>query len=216
MERRQDTNARAVVVLMNNLHLWNHVDGVAPEDELLNPSEIGLLAAKDSCHALARLVEDYGDNHNELAIYVKEITEAVSSIQLLSWESIRVDRFSLTPPELYYEIVANAQAHLDRRDEEAARRRARLAGMPEAVPEAEGAANTTITQEAERQDDDDYARLLPEDRFQIDIDAEFKGFTAADGRVRGVKRPANWQRAVDLASEVLVSEMRTLLETGSG
>ena len=43
---------------------------------------------------------------------------------------------------------------------------------------------------------------------------EFKGFKAEDGTVRGVRKPANWQRAVDLASEVLVSEMRTLLETG--
>lgn len=30
--------------------------------------------------------------------------------------------------------------------------------------------------------------------------------------MRGVRKPANWQRAIHLASEVLVSEMRTLLE----
>ena len=30
--------------------------------------------------------------------------------------------------------------------------------------------------------------------------------------MRGVRKPANWQRAVHLASEVLVAEMRTLLE----
>ena len=61
-ERRQETNARAVAVLMNNLHLWNHVDGPAPGDELLNPSEIALLAAKDSCRALACLAEAHGSS----------------------------------------------------------------------------------------------------------------------------------------------------------
>lgn len=136
-ERRKDTNARAVRVLMSNLHLWTHVDGPAPQAELFSPSEIALLAARDCCGALARLADEHGDNRNELAVYVSEITAAVSSIQLLCWESIRVDRFSLTPPELYYGIVANAQAHLERRDEEAARRRARkkLSGrMTMAIP----------------------------------------------------------------------------------
>jgi len=84
--------------------------------------------------------------------------------------------------------------------------------MPDVVPEAAEALD--CTQEAEQQDDDGYVRLLPKDSFGIDIDAEFKGFTAEDGTVRGARKPANWQRAVDLASEVLVSEMRTLLETG--
>ena len=213
-ERRKDTNVRAVVVLMNNLHLWSHVDGPAPETELLDPSEVTLLAAKDCCSALAHLADEHGDNRNELAVYVSEITEAVSSIQLLSWESIRTDRFSLTPPELYYGIVANAQAHLERRDEEAARRRARLAEMPEAVPEVEAEVGEAVsaTQEDERQDDDGYTRIYTEDSFGLDIDKEFKGFTAEDGSVRGVRKPANWQRAVHLASEVLVAEMRTLLE----
>ena len=193
---------------MNNLHLWNHVDGPAPEDELRNPSEISLLAAKDSCRALACLAEAHGSSRNELATYVDEITEAVTSITLLSWESIRVDRFSLTPPELYYQIFSNARAHLERRDEEAARRRARLAEMPEALPEADDGA----AQEAERQDEAGYARLLPEDAYGVDPDLEFKGFKGEDGSQRGIRKPANWQRAVDLASEVLLSEMRTLLE----
>ena len=61
-ERRQETNTRAVAVLMNNLNLWNHVDGPAPEDELRNPSEISLLAAKDSCRALACLAEAHGSS----------------------------------------------------------------------------------------------------------------------------------------------------------
>jgi hypothetical protein len=170
-ERRLETNALAVGVLMNNLHLWNHVDGPLPEAELLNPSEIALLAAKDSCCALARLAEDYGDNRNEFDVFVTEITDAVASIQLVTWESIRVDRFSLTPPELYYGIVANAQAHLERRYEEAARRRARLAEMPEAVPDAE--AEAASAQGADEQDDVGvYTRVLPEDSYGLDIDAD--------------------------------------------
>ena len=201
---------------MNNLHLWNHVDGPAPEDELLNPSEIALLVANDCCQALDRMAEAYGTVKNELATYVEEITAAVNSIKLLSWESIRVDRFSLTPPELYYELVGNAQAHLARRDEEAARRRARLAGMPEMRPEDDEDDGAGDGQQAERQDELGYARLLPADRYGLDIDEEFGGFLTEEGQHKSQRKPANWQRAVDLASEVLLDEMHTLLETVYG
>ena len=94
-ERRQDMNKRAVMVLMDHLHLWNHVDGPAPEDELLEPSEIALLTARDCCHTLARIGEAHGSNQNELTTYVDEVKEAVASIQLLTWESIRVVWVSL-------------------------------------------------------------------------------------------------------------------------
>ncbi len=185
------------------------------EDELLNPSEISLLSARDCCQALARMAEEYGNKRNEIATYVDEITEAVASIQLLTWESIRVDRFSLTPPELYYEIVGNAQAHLERQAEETSRRSARLACMPEMVPEAEDEAGGAA-QQVERHDDVGDARLLPDDKYDIDIDRDFKGFVTDDGALRTVRKPANWNRAIHLASEVLLSEMRTLLETGDG
>ena len=83
--------------------------------------------------------------------------------------------------------------------------------MPEMLPEAEddegGAA-----QEVERHDDVGYARLLPDDKYDIDIDRDFKGFVTDDGALRSVRKPANWRRAIHLASEVLLSEMRTLLE----
>ena len=115
-ERRRETNQRAVDVLMNNRLLWSHVDG-PPEDELRDPSEIALLAAKDCCRALNSMAESHGTARNELATYVEEITAAVDSLKMMTWECIRVDRFSLTPPELYYALVGNAQAHLARRDE---------------------------------------------------------------------------------------------------
>ena len=98
----------------------------------------------------------------------------------------------------------------------AARRRARLAGMPEILPEGEEEEGATADQEAERHDDVGYVRLLPKDFYEIDIDEEFKGFKTEDGALRSIKKPANWQRAVDLASEVLLNEMRTLFETGDG
>jgi hypothetical protein len=212
MERRQETNKRAVDVLMNHLQIWNHVDGPPPEEELLDPSEIAILSAKDCCHALARMAEAHGSAKNELVTYVEEVTEAVASIQMLTWESIRVDRFSLTPPELYYDIVGNARSHLARRDEEAARRRARLADIPAMQPEGEADA-AGAEADAGRHDEAGYVRILPKDRYDIDIDREFKGFLKEDGEVRKVRKPLNWQRAVDLATEVLLNEMRALLET---
>ena len=129
---------------------------------------------------------------------------------MLSWESIRVDRFSLTPPELYYELVGNAQAHLARRDEEAARRRARLAEMPEMRPEDD---EDGREEQAERQDELGYARLLRADRYGLDIDQEFGGFLTEEDQLKSQRKPANWQRAIDLASEARLDEMHTLLET---
>ena len=89
-ERRQETNQRAVDVLMSNLHLWCHVDGPPPEEELRDPSEIALLAAKECCHALNLMAEAHGTAQNELATFVEEITGAVDSLKMLTWESIRV------------------------------------------------------------------------------------------------------------------------------
>jgi hypothetical protein len=204
---------------MNNKLLWSHVDGPSPEDELRDPSEIALLAAKDCCRALNSMAESHGTARNELATYVEEITAAVDSLKMMTWECIRVDRFSLTPPELYYALVGNAQAHLARRDEEAARRRVRLAGMPEMRPEEgeaggeEGDAGPENNQPAERCDDVGYSRLPPDDIHGLDIDREFGGFLKEDDQERSLRKPANWRRAIDLASEVLLDEMRTLLET---
>ena len=125
-ERRQHDNKRAVEVLMNNLHLWNHVDGAHPEEHLKEPGEATLLTAKECCEALARMVDEHGTVQNDLGTYVEEITLAISMIKRLDWESIRIDRFSLTPIELYYALVSNAKAHLTRQEEETARRQKRL------------------------------------------------------------------------------------------
>ena len=59
-ERRLDDNGRSVDVLLNNMHLWSHVDGPHPED-LRAPSEVALLEAKQCCEALARMAEAHGN-----------------------------------------------------------------------------------------------------------------------------------------------------------
>ena len=76
-----------------------HVDGPSPEDELVDPTELALLEAKHCCEALARMAEAHGSAQNELHVYVEEITKAVSAIKIVSWEAIRQDRFTLTPPD---------------------------------------------------------------------------------------------------------------------
>ena len=68
-------------------------------------------------------------------------------------------------------------------------------------------------QPAERCDDVGYSRLPPDDIHGLDIDREFGGFLKEDDQERSLRKPANWRRAIDLASEVLLDEMRTLLET---
>ena len=214
-ERRHHDNKRAVDVLMNNLHLWNHVDGPHPEEDLREPEEVTLLAAKNCCGALARMVDAHGTAQNDLGTYVEEITLAISIIKRLDWESIRIDRFSLTPTELYYALVNNARAHLARHEEEVARKQKRLSALPE-MRDEETAAYGANNNEDVQSSGAGYVRLLRKDELAslngFDIDRDFKGFVTDDGRSRIPRQPVNWERAVTLASEVLLSEMRTLLE----
>ena len=88
--------------------------------------------------------------------------------------------------------------------------------MPEVRPEEgeDGAAEAVEdNMPGERCDDAGYARLHPADMHGLDIDQEFGNFVREDGGVRSLRKPANWRRAIDLASEGLLDEMRTLLET---
>ena len=142
-------------------------------------------------------------------VLVEEIARAVSSLKVVSWEAIYADRFSLTPHELFQDMVRNAEMHLARRDAEAERRCARLgpAGSQnedEADEEPSGAAEGD-SDLAEDDPGNNYKRLLREDVYGLDIDREFK---FPHGRDKDIKKPAGWHRAVRMASEIHINEMR--------
>ena len=112
----------------------------------------------------------------------------------MTWEAIRRERFFLTPKALYDDLVRNAQMHLSRRDDECARRRARLSVEDEVV-------ETPLDSQG-----DPSALQLPAhrdpDKYKLDLD-KFKN--------KSHRKPHNWKRAVRQASEVLLDEMHVLL-----
>ncbi len=111
----------------------------------------------------------------------------------MSWGAIRKDRFSLTPQALYDELARNAQHILSTWRGDATRREARMkAPLPD-----EG--------EKEKEDDKEDKPLRPGDRYGLDIDGEFRP-------KKFPRRFKYWEEVIKTANEVLLDEMRTLLE----
>eukprot|EP00973_Karenia_brevis_P096384 12431531-Karenia_brevis.AAC.1 len=193
-ERRLENNALAIDVLNDNQHLWRHVNG--PDTEtLLNPSENNLGEARAAVERLRELIDARGPNENGLEIFAKEIEAAVNTLKIASWEAIRVERFTLTPKGLYDELVRNVQCVFNKREGEAARRKARLKSDDDSDCEDEP---------VERQRREPGPDLFEKDKYSLNIDQEFKCTSS--------RKPNNLNEAIKMASEVHLDEMRTLLE----
>ena len=93
---------------------------------------------------------------------------------------------------LYDELVRNAQMNLSRRDDEATRRRGRLADRTE-----------DLSDDSHSHEQAAPPPLRRKDIYELDLD-DFKNISQ--------RRPHNFQRAVHLANEVHIDEMRMLLE----
>ena len=214
-ERRLEDNDTAVSTLSKTIYWWEHVDG--PDIELLrNPTQVILAEAQRCAAALSRMVEEHTPQDGTDA--VDEVVRAVSSLKLVSWDSIYADRFSLTPYELYQYMVRNAEAHLTSRDAEAERRCARLAAGSFVADEPREEEDPMASEpdsdiaEADADPGNKYLRLMRDDAFNLDIDREFK---FPDGRDKDIKWPPGWRRVVSLAAEVHINEMRRLTVTHS-
>ena len=209
-ERRIDNNETAVNVLLGNLQLWYHVNGPRPE-RLYRPSEADLANARTSAAALRRMIAAHGEQDDGLQAFAEEVCQAADSIKQVSWEAIRLERFSLTPFALYGELIRTAQCYLEREDEEAERRKAFLAAPVGTNEDADAAETEDDEGEMEEEnegegDEDDAEPALPgrgADKYDLNIAAEFR-------TVRQKKR--NWQLAVKQAGLVNIDEMRTLLD----
>lgn len=193
-ERRLEENGLAVDALLNNSQLWRHVGG--PDPELLRqPCEADLIAARAAAKKLRCMLIAHGDKAQDgLDVFAEECIQAVAALKQVTWESIRRERFFLTPKGLYDELVRNAQINLNRRDDESARRRARLA--------APVSKQDDDTQEASQLDAAPRPVLRYADKYGLDLDV-FKN--------KSRRKPHNWQRAVRQASEVHLDEMHVLL-----
>jgi len=192
-ERRIEENDLAVDTLQNTIDLWRHVGGPSPET-LRHPCEPDLAASRLAVHRLRCMMLTHGEKAQEgLAIFAEEIYKAVDMLKIVSWDAIRRERFFLTPKGLYDELVRNAQMNLSRRDDEAVRRRGRLAAAHEDLPPtAEPSGGGASLQPLHRKD-----------KYGLDLN-EFKQISD--------RRPKHFQRAIHLANEVHIDEMRVLLD----
>ena len=58
--------------------------------------------------------------------FAGEIRKAVGMLKSLAWDDIRTERFPLTPLGIYFELVRNAEAMVNKHVEESLRREALL------------------------------------------------------------------------------------------
>ena len=96
--------------LHDNADIWEFVSGPSPE-MLFHPSPTSLLFAQKAAARLERRLaaNEEADGFESKA---KECIQAVAALKLLDWEAIRTERFSLTPPGLFSELVRNAEVLL--------------------------------------------------------------------------------------------------------
>ena len=186
-ERRLVENARGVDVLHRHQFLWKGVAGPDP-DELRQPSSMTLDAAREASQCLQELIHTGGGKQDDLQKYGEQVIKAVEAIKLVAWDAIHKEKFWLTPSGLFDELVSNAETQLNRHAGEVERRRQRLAAATADEPE-----------------NDENSKVLPDrvDRFGLNLD-EFKN--------KSSRKPWKWKRCVEMASEIHLDEMRTLLE----
>ncbi len=185
---RLEDNARAVEILSNNGTLWKQLDGPDPE-LLLRPTEDLLLAAQRTATKADALLEARGSDE-DLECFTSELRAAVAQLRVASWEALRLERFNITPAGLFDELARNAEVLLGRRAGELERRRVRLVRAAHVEEDLGEVAAETALQ----------ARV---DKYGLDLDE----FVAPSSR-----KPRGWARALAQASEVVLDEMRALLE----
>ena len=169
-EKRTENNSTAVNILHNNQHLWLSVDG-PPPDELFRPSAANIEKSKQCSDTLQRMCAV--DDRDGLSEFAQEISRAVATLSSVEWEDIRKEKFSLTPPALYSDLVRTAESLISRMAAETTRRQKWLAAevAPDQDRQVPISASTT-------------------DKYGIDLE-EFKMKTG--------KKPKRWKTAVKVA-----------------
>ena len=119
--------------------------------------------------------------------FAEDLASAVEQVKVVTWDAIRRDRFSLTPDGLFEELSRSAAALMSRMDEESIRRNRILEKGPE-----EADAPDLSSPSAFRKD-----------KYDCDLD-RFKQKTG--------KAPMHWNKTVHQASQIIIEDMRTMLE----
>ena len=181
-EKRSEDNATASGILHNNQHLWETVGGPSP-DSLFRPSAAGMEKARQSCETLQRMKQI--DDSDGLSEFVQEISKAVDMLKSAEWDDIRKEKFFLTPPALFSDLVRTAESLISRQAAEITRRKEWLGA--DADPE---------------QDRDVPIKPSTADKYGIDLE-EFKMKTG--------RKPREWKKALRIATWL---QNRHIHETG--
>ena len=121
-DNRSQENAAAVDILRKN-RLWKRLGGPNAET-LFNPTR----GALDRCGQCVTALDELQERSDIIDdAFAAEVRKAVSMLKSLAWSDIYKERFPLTPPGLYTELVRNAEAFLNKNAEEQIRREAWLA-----------------------------------------------------------------------------------------
>jgi hypothetical protein len=218
-EKRLANNASAVEALNDLKHLWEGVAGGPSLELLKEPSfEMIELASKASSKLSSMLRENSLEKHmcfkdlsaEDQAAILERIQSSVSMLRSPSWLAMKQDRFTCTPPGVWEELVKAAQnrcARGARKTDWGCRARINSTAADPASDDSDfegdgkdspwkelSAENVTqcFKQDAPRDsgvDPDEFKKKMPE--YQ--------------------RKPHKWQEAVDLAGDVLVADMRVLL-----
>ena len=135
--RHVDGNCNAVERLRCQTGIWQRALGPGPE-RLLKPNEIYLHPAHQAATALQRMIDrrEVGEGDANLEALVQDCVEATKMLRIVTWEAIRLERFSITPEGLFDELARTADSLLSRAGGDTARRQEFLS---EAMPgEADG------------------------------------------------------------------------------
>ena len=195
-DRRLEKNAVAVDVLNSNRSLWMAAGGADPET-LATPTEISLDRCENTVRVLQAMIQKHGPRGG-LDSFVQDIEGAVRMMKVVSWEAIRKDRFSLTPQALFDELVRNTQFILSSWSGDTTRRQVRMRAP---LDEEERADPEEVGEVPEE-------KLRPSDKYDLDLDGEFR-------TKKFQKRFRHWEEVAKVAYEVILDEMRTLLERPS-
>ena len=160
--------------------MWKAAGGPSPE-ELFRPSTGLLEEANQCCETLREMSET--DGRDGLAEFAEEISKAVGTMKSVEWEDIRKEKFSLTPPALFSELVRTAEGLIQRQAAEIARQQEWLAAE---VPETAAEENSDVP-----------LKQGNADKYGIDLE-EFKMKTG--------KKPRDWGKAVKIAGWFLIHE----------
>ena len=121
-DNRSQENAAAVDILRKS-RLWKRLGGPNAET-LFNPTR----GALDRCGQCVTALDELQQRNDIIDdAFAAEVRKAVSMLKSLAWSDIYKERFPLTPPGLYTELVRNAEAFLNKNAEEQIRREAWLA-----------------------------------------------------------------------------------------